>query len=145
MVSWKERIAESIAKGEVPAGIAKHMGMRSLSGGDGTMELEMDSDERHFNPLGTVHGGVFCDLSDACMGLAFATTLEPGESFTTVELKINYLKPAWKTALRAKAQVVKRGRTLGLIDCDVFDGDGALLARASSTCMVLRGEQARGR
>ena len=72
-------------------------------------------------------------------------TLEEGESFTTLELKINFLKPVWKARLKATGRVVKQGRTIGLIECDVIDEQGSLVARAVSTCMILRGEQATGR
>ena len=71
--------------------------------------------------------------------------LERGESFTTLELKINFMKPVWKAHLRAEGKVVKRGRTVGLVECDVFDDKGSLVARASSTCLTLRGEAAKGR
>ena len=112
----------------------------------GTARFEMDADPaRHANPMGTLHGGVLCTLADSAMGMAFAATLGAGESFTTLELKINYLKPVWRTHLIANASVVKRGRDVGLIACDVLDDDGALVAHATSTCMVLRGEKAAGR
>ncbi|MFQ5771237.1 MAG: PaaI family thioesterase, partial [bacterium] len=51
--------------------------------------------KQHANPMGTLHGGVLCDIADAAMGMAYASTLEQGESFTTLELKINFLKPVW--------------------------------------------------
>jgi len=95
--------------------------------------------------MGTLHGGILCDLVDGAMGMAFFTTLEPGESFTTLELKINYLRPFWTGRLVAKGRVVSRGRTVGLTECDVEDVDGRLIARASSTCMALRGDSAQGR
>jgi uncharacterized protein (TIGR00369 family) len=79
------------------------------------------------------------------MGLAYASTLAEGESFTTLELKINFLKPIWKSKLTAKGRVAKGGRTVGLAECDVFDDEGKLVARASSTCMTLRGDAALGR
>ena len=79
------------------------------------------------------------------MALAYATTIGDGESFTTLELKINFLKPIWKARLTAEGKVVKRGRTIGLTECDVMDEKGSLVARASSTCMTLRGEDAAGR
>lgn len=107
---------------------------------------EMDSDpQQHANPMGTLHGGVVCDLADAAMGTAMATTLEDDESFTTLDLTAKYLKPVWKAHLRARAEVVKRTRTLGLIECSVEDDQGSLVAKLYSTCMVLRGDQARGR
>jgi uncharacterized protein (TIGR00369 family) len=79
------------------------------------------------------------------MGLAYASLLQDDESFTTLELKINFLKPIWLAKLRAVGKVVRMGRTIGLVECDVLDDQGALVARASSTCMTLRGEAARGR
>jgi uncharacterized protein (TIGR00369 family) len=95
--------------------------------------------------MGTLHGGILCDIADAAMGVAYASTLAPGESFTTLELKINYLRPVWNATLRANGRVVQRGRTVGLVECDVFDEQQRLVARASCTCMTLRGEQAKGR
>lgn len=107
--------------------------------------FEMDADRRHANPMGTMHGGVLCDIADAAMGVAWASDLGDGETFTTLELKINFLKPVWNATLRAEARVVRRGRTVGLVTCDVRDEKGDLVAHATSTCMTLRGDQARGR
>jgi uncharacterized protein (TIGR00369 family) len=133
--------------GEIEAPpVARTVGFTMTSIGDGCAVFEMDADPgRHANPMGTVHGGILCDLADGAMGMAFASTLADGESFTTLELKINYLKPVWHARLRAEARVVKRGRDTGLVTCDVIDDAGALVAHASSTCMVLRGERAAGR
>ena len=102
--------------------------------------IELEAGERHHNPMGTVHGGVICDIADAAMGMAYASTLGEGETFTTVELKINFLKQVREGKLRAEGRVVNGGRTLGLVECDVTDEDGRLVARASSTCMTLRAE-----
>ena len=101
--------------------------------------------QRHANPMGTLHGGVLCDIADAAMGMAYASTLEEGETFTMLELKINFLKPVWNARLQAAAKVIKGGRTIGLVECDVTDDKQELVARATSTCMTLRGEKARGR
>jgi uncharacterized protein (TIGR00369 family) len=90
-------------------------------------------------------GGVLCDIADAAMGMAYAGTLNEGETFTTLELKINFLRPVWTAHLRATAIVVHRGRTVGLAECDVTDEQQRLIARATSTCMRLRGEQAKDR
>ena len=73
------------------------------------------------------------------------STLEDGETFTTLELKINFLRPVWTGTLRAEGRVVHGGRTIGMTECDVTDADGRLVARATSTCMTLRGEAAAGR
>jgi uncharacterized protein (TIGR00369 family) len=97
----------------------------------------MEADERHHNPTETLHGGVHCDLADAAMDYAYATTLEEGQTFTTVELKINFLRAVRKGRLTAEARVVKAGGTLGYFECDVTDEAGKLVAKAASTCMML--------
>jgi uncharacterized protein (TIGR00369 family) len=112
---------------------------------EGEPAVELEAGERHTNPMGTLHGGVLCDLADLAMGIVYAGTLQPDESFTTLELKINFLKPVWRARLRAVAHIVKRGRTAGLVECDVRDEQGALVARVSSTCLTLRAGQAEGR
>jgi len=139
-------IARKVATGDAPApAIARLIGFHPVSVGGGEAVFEMDADERHWNPMGTVHGGVLCDIADAAMGFAYATKLEEGETFTTVEIKVNYLRPVWRARLRAAARIVKKGRKIGLVECDVTDEQGNLVARASSTCMTLSGEDARGR
>lgn len=111
----------------------------------GRSVMELDAEKRHANPMGTLHGGVICDVADAAMGTAFATTLEDDETFTTIDLTTKFFKPIWNAHLRATARVTKRTRTLGLIECDVEDDKGSLVAKVYSTCMVLRGEEAKGR
>jgi acyl-coenzyme A thioesterase PaaI-like protein len=97
-------------------GIAKLIGFRILAVGGSEATVELTSGPQHYNPMGTVHGGVLCDIADAAMGMAFA-----------------------------KARVASRGKTVGLVECDVTDADGRLMARASSTCLVLTGKMAEGR
>jgi uncharacterized protein (TIGR00369 family) len=97
----------------------------------------------HANPMGTLHGGVLCDLTDAAMGMAFASTLAPEESFTTVALTINFFRPVWRSRLRAEARVISRGKNIGYVECDVTDEAGKRVAKATSTCVVLRGDQAK--
>jgi uncharacterized protein (TIGR00369 family) len=125
--------------------IAQLLGMRAVSFDEGKAVIELDAEKRHANPMGTLHGGVLCDLADLAMGAACFSTLEPGESFTTLELKINYLKPIWTSRLTARAQVKKGGRSVALLQCDIEDEKGSLVAFATSTCMVLRGDAAKGR
>jgi uncharacterized protein (TIGR00369 family) len=133
-------------KGSIPRPqIAKLIDFKLVSMGAGRAVIEFEAGEKHANPMGTLHGGVLCDISDAAMGMAYASTLSEGKSFTTLELKINFLKPVWRAKLRAEASVVEAGRTVGLVTCDVLDEEGRLIARASSTCMTLRGEKAAGR
>jgi uncharacterized protein (TIGR00369 family) len=138
---------KKIMNGEVPPPpIARLIGaeMVSVEEGKAVFELQCNT-EKHANPMGTIHGGILCDIADMAMGVAFASTLESNETFTTVELKINYLKPVWNEKITANGEVMKRGNTIGLVKCDVFDERGSLVAHALSTCMILRGEKSVGR
>ncbi|HEX7663584.1 MAG TPA: PaaI family thioesterase [Polyangiaceae bacterium] len=105
----------------------------------------MQAEKRHANPMGTLHGGILCDLGDAAMGMAMATTLEDDESFTSLDITIKFFKPVWNAKLTATADVVKRSRQLGLVECEVTDEKGSLVAKLYSQCMVLRGDEAKGR
>ncbi len=137
---------QQVIRGEIaPPPIATLIGFRLVAVRPGEAVIELQADQRHTNPMGTLHGGVLCDIADAAMGIAYVTMLEEDESFTTLEMKINFLKPIWKANLRAVGRVVKQGRTTGLVECDITDEQRSLVARASSTCMTLRGEMARGR
>ncbi|TME30080.1 MAG: PaaI family thioesterase [Chloroflexi bacterium] len=146
VVSFAE-LGRRILHGEVPPPpIARLIGFRIVALESGRAVFELDTDlERHANPMGTLHGGILCDLADAAMGFAYASTLDAGDTFTTLELKMNFLRPVWQTRLVATARVVHAGRTVGLLECDVIDAQERLVARASSTCMTLRGADARGR
>jgi uncharacterized protein (TIGR00369 family) len=108
-------------------------------------EIEFQPRPEHLNPRGSLHGGVLCDLTDAAMGLSWMQRVGEDQSFTTIELKINFLKPVWDSRLRAIARILKGGRTLALLSCDVFDQKGSLVAYATSTVMMLDGEAAKGR
>jgi len=137
---------KAIIRGEAPPPpVAKLIGFDVVSVEPGESVVEFQATEVHRNPMGTLHGGILCDIADAAMGIAYASNLNEGESFTTLELKINFLKPIWNARLRATGRVVKQGRTVGMVECDVIDENGSLVARATSTCMTLRGAGAKGR
>ena len=125
--------------------IARLIGFEAKEITDGRATVILAAGPQHANPMGTLHGGILCDIADAAMGIAFASTLAPEESFTTVELKINFFRPIWQAQLRAEGTVVQRGRTIGYVECDVTDEENRLVAKAASTCMVLRGEKSAGR
>ena len=135
-----------IQRGEAPPPpVARLIGFTLTEVEPGRAVVALEADRRHANPMGTVHGGILCDIADAAMGIAYAATLDEGDTFTTLELKINFLKPVRRGRLVATGRVVKGGRSVGLTECDVVDDKERLVARASSTCMTLRGEQAVGR
>jgi uncharacterized protein (TIGR00369 family) len=135
-------LARKIMRGELPPPpVGRLLGLVLKAIEPGRAVFEMEADERHHNPMGTLHGGVYCDLADAAMGYAYAATLGEGESFTTVELKINFFRPVRTGTPTAEARVVRAGTNLGYVECDVTDGTGELVARAASTCMKLRADR----
>jgi len=139
-------LVQQIYQGEIsPPPIATLIGFTLTAIQPGQAVIEFEATTQHANPMGTLHGGVLCDIADAAMGMAYASTLAAGETFTTLELKINFLRPFWTGKLFAEARMVKDGRTIGLVECNVTDTQQRLVARAASTCMTLRGQQAEGR
>ena len=137
-----ERAQQMIAGALPPAPIGALLGMRLVAVETGRARFELDADARHHNPMGTLHGGILCDIADSAMGMAYASTLEEGEIFTTLELKINFLRPVRSARLVAEGTIVQRGRTAGMTECAVTDENGRLIAKATSTCLTLRGDQA---
>ena len=145
MATMFERVQAMLRREAPDPPVAELIGFQLVEVEPGRAVFEMEAGPQHANPMGTLHGGILCDIADAAMGIAYASTLEEGESFTTLELKINFLKPVWNARLRAEGHLVKRGKTVGLVECDVRDETGSLVARASSTCLTLSGKQAAGR
>jgi uncharacterized protein (TIGR00369 family) len=125
--------------------VAQLVGFHMTEVEPGRVIFELDVGPQHASPLGTLHGGIVCDLADAALGCSHASLLEEGEAFTTLELKVNFLKPVWSGRLVAEARSLKFGRTIGLSECRVTDEHGSLIAYATSTLMTLRGEAATGR
>ena len=139
-------VAQRICRGDsAPPPVARLIGFTLTSLAPGQAHIAFEAGAQHANPMGTLHGGMLCDIADAAMGLAYASTLGEGETCTTLERTMNVLKPVWQARLHAIGRVATHGRTIGLVECDILDAQEALIARASSTCMTLRGEQARGR
>ena len=130
----------------IPPPILKSVDFRvtSIEPGIGVVEIDSDPDI-HANPMGTIHGGIFCTIADAAIGLAHWAGLEEGESFTSIDFRINFFRPVWRDTLRAEARVVHGGRSVSYYDCAITRGDGKLVAQATSTVMTLRGEKAVGR
>jgi uncharacterized protein (TIGR00369 family) len=93
----------------------------------------------HHNPMGRVHGGLIAALADAAMGIAFGRTLFPGEDFSTIDLKISFIRPVTTGIIRAEARVIDRGLRIGFIQCDIFGPKGKRVATASCTCSTIPG------
>ena len=125
--------------GEIPgAPVGELIGMRMVAAEEGRVTFELDAGPEHSSPPGTLHGGILCDLADGAMGCACLSLLADGESFATVELKINFLKPVWSGRVTAVGEVLKAGRTLTVCACRISDDGGSLVAYATSTQMTLR-------
>jgi len=137
---------ERMLRGEMPQpAAATKIGMRLASFAAGEATVELEADATHANPMGTVQGGILAAIADAAMGWAYMTTLGEGESYTTLEIKVNFLRPVRAGRLEGRARVRSAGRTIGLIECDVLAEGGKVAAHAVSTCMILRGDAAAGR
>ena len=95
--------------------------------------------EYHYNPAGVVHGGMAATLLDSAMGIAVLSSLPAGMIFTTLELKVNFLRAMTTTTgeVRAEGNVVHLGRTTAVVEARLTDAAGKLLATASSTCLIM--------
>src|ERR1700736_4528548 len=123
--------------------IARLIGFEVKDISEGRATVVLAAGPQHANPMGTLHGGVLCDIG--ARALANATPIAASdESFTTVELKINFFRPVWQAQLKAEGTVVRRGHTIGYVECTIADEENRLIAKAASTCMALRGQKAEG-
>jgi uncharacterized protein (TIGR00369 family) len=104
----------------------------------GEVEIALTAQPHHLNLLGTLHGGMLATVADTAMGLALRTKLEPGTSQVTGQLNIHYLRTMRAGRVTGVGRVVKPGRQMGYAEAEVLDERGRLLARASSTFIVLR-------
>ena len=125
-----------------PAPIAETLGMVDFGGERGAISVELDPELRHYNPLGTVHGGVLSTLLDTAAACSVHSTLQPGEGYTSLDLTVKFLRPVTTESgrLRAEGSVLQRGRRTALAQAQLFDGSGRLVAHATSTCMVFPAE-----
>jgi uncharacterized protein (TIGR00369 family) len=137
---------KKMAIGEIPGSPASQViGFTVTDVEVGRVVIELDATERLHNPMGTLHGGILCDIADAAMGYAFSTTLADDELFTTMEIKLNFLKPIFRSKLRAEGKLIKKGSSVGLLECHIYDKKQSLVAHSTSTCMILKGNSTRKR
>lgn len=118
--------------------IVELMRMAPVSAEVGTVTFTCDPDESHYNPIGTVHGGLVCTLLDSVIGCAVQTTLPLGQGYTSIELKVNYLRAvrADTGRLTAVGVVVKPGTRVAFAEGTVVDSHGKIVATATGTCLV---------
>jgi uncharacterized protein (TIGR00369 family) len=128
-----------MAKGLLPqAPMCATLGFRLVAVAEGYARFDGEPEFRHYNPIGTVHGGFAATLLDSALGCAVFSTLAKGEAWTTLELKLNMVRPITKDTgtVRAEGRIVHGGRTVATADGTVKDGAGKLYAHASTTCMI---------
>jgi uncharacterized protein (TIGR00369 family) len=131
----------SIADGRLPAPpIAQTLGFRIAEVSEGYVRFEMTPEFKHYNPLGGVHGGVAATLLDSCMGCAVHTHLPAGTGYTTLEIKINFVRALTdKTGLiRAEGRTLHVGRRASTAEGKIVDAAGTLYAHGTTTCMILQ-------
>jgi uncharacterized protein (TIGR00369 family) len=131
---------EAIRAGQVaPPPIASLFGFDITDVRDGEVTFTCTPDEAAYNPIGLVHGGLVCTLLDTVIGCAVHTTLPAGVGYTSIELKVNYLRAvhANRGALVARGRVTKPGRRVAFAEGEVHDADGKLVATASGSCLVM--------
>ena len=119
------------------AGWRETIGARIAEVDEGRVVVELDADAKHRHEGGVVQGGIITQIADAAMGMSLLTMQPDDQSNTTIELKINFLRPVVEGRLRAVGRVVEVKRTLLFSEADVVDQDGKLVARASSTCLAI--------
>lgn len=120
------------------APIVDLLGIRPVESGEGRAAVEMDAGPRLHNAMGILHGGVLLDLADVAIGVALATVAAEGETFSTIQSSVSYLRPVTEGRLIAEARVVHRGRTVGYLECGVRDSEDRQVARVSSVLAIRR-------
>lgn len=132
----------AMERGDLPmAPVGPLVGFEPLEAEHGRMVFGFEPAEFHYNPMGTVHGGIAATLLDSAMGCAVLSTLPAGAGFTTLELKVNYVRPitAATGPMRCEGTVIHAGSRTALAEARLIDAAGTLYSHATSTCLILHG------
>jgi uncharacterized protein (TIGR00369 family) len=130
---------QGVIDGRHPAPpIAQTLGFALVAVEKGRAIFEGTPQHKHYNPIGVVHGGFAMTLLDSALGCAVHTTLDKGDAYTTLEIKVNLVRPLTKDTglIRAEGRILHRGRTLGTAEGEIKDAGGKLYAHATTTCMI---------
>ncbi|MEE8435637.1 MAG: PaaI family thioesterase [bacterium] len=123
------------------SGVASYTGMEVLATEEGLCRIAFTPDKRHANAANSMQGGVLAAVADAAIGTALASTLKENEFFTTVEMKMNFLRPSpFHKRLEVEGKVVHRGRSMAYMECTVTNEEGKLVARINSSSMIVQTE-----
>ncbi len=129
----------AIADGEQPAPPIMHtIGVDGLEVAEGRVTVLLHPQEYHYNPLGTVHGGVLSTVLDTAAACSVHSTLPAGVAYTSLDLSVKFLRPVTLASgqLRCEGAVLQRGRRTALAEARLLDGAGKLAAHATSTCLI---------
>lgn len=131
----------AIVRGELPPPpIAMMMNMTIETVEEGRVVFAVEPAEYHYNPIGMVHGGLACTIFDSAMGCAIHTMLPAGTGYSTLEIKVNFLRPlSLKTGrVYCEGKTIHVGRTTALAEARLLDAAGKLYGHATTTCMIFR-------
>lgn len=138
-------LLSAIGRGELPPPpVLCTLGMEALDVGEGWIRFAMVPHEMHYNPLGTVHGGVLATMLDSAAGCAVHSVLPAGMGYTSMDLTTKYLRPvtAHTGRIIATGTVLSRGSRTALAEARITDSRDRLLAHATSSCLIFSPEQA---
>jgi uncharacterized protein (TIGR00369 family) len=130
---------QQMIAGQVPQPpMTETLGFRLTDVARGRATFEGVPEFRHYNPIGTVHGGLAMTMLDSALGCAIFSTTQKGETWTTLEIKVNFVRPISKDTgiIRAEGRIIHRGRTIATAEGDVRDRAGTLYAHATTTCAI---------
>src|SRR5438270_7134811 len=138
--SGRDLLEAALRGAAPPPPYVRLLNMRFIAVADGSATFEMPSTSELYNPNNVVHGGAITSLADSAMGFAVLSTLAPGENFTTAELHVNFLRPVTTATglLRSVGRVVHRGQQVVVAEAEVPAQQTQVLARASSTNLILQ-------
>ena len=132
---------QAIFRGELPAPpISELMGFRGVEAAPGRAVFELEPGPQHYNPIGSVHGGVALTLLDSAMGCAVHTLLKAGVAYTTLEVKTNFVRPitAETGVIRCEGIVIHLGSRIATAEGKLTDSTGKLLAHGTTTCLIFQ-------
>jgi uncharacterized protein (TIGR00369 family) len=132
-------LLHAMINGELPPPpVMQMLGMDGIEADEGRVTVFMTPREFHYNPLGTVHGGVLATLLDTATGCAVQSTLPAGMGYTSVDLSTKFLRPVTIDSglLRCQGVMISRGRRTALAEARLTDAGDRLVAHATSTCML---------
>jgi uncharacterized protein (TIGR00369 family) len=143
VLSGLEYMRQLMAGELPPSGMAQLMNFRLVEVSEGHAVFTVEPDERHYNGLGIVHGGLAATLLDSALGCAINTMMPPGRVFTTLEMKLNYVRPMRRETgeVRCEASVIHVGGRVATAEGRILDAGGKMYAHGTATCMLFRAQR----